>query len=197
MAKKLKLDGEGDRHTMLVVSEDGQGAVSARRPPHKYGDFEEPERVSAAENYEEVTLWDLRGKPAGIPLRGHTQPLRTLDMTPDGRWAISAGWGRLVRVWDLEARVERWVLRGHTGIVTAVAITADGWKAASASEDGTLRLWDLQTGRLLAVFSGESWLFDCWLSQNGEIAIATERAGSGKVKLHILRLCGNNEKETP
>jgi WD40 repeat protein len=74
--------------------------------------------------------------------------------------------------------------------VGAIAITADGRRAASASEDCTLRLWNLEMGQILAVFSGESWLSSCWLSPEGDTVIAAERTDPGKVKFHILRLCG-------
>lgn len=190
-AKKLKLAVSDSRKPMLlVVSRDGRRAVSAFRTLHKLGDYEESVQAGDADQIEEITLWDRNNKLAAMPLRGHTRPVLTLDMTPDGLWAISAGWGRLVRVWNLETGAQRWVLQGHIGLVTAVAITPDGQRAASASEDGTLRLWDLQTGQSLAVFSGETWLIDCWLSPEGDIAVAAERTGLGDYKYHILRLCG-------
>jgi WD40 repeat protein len=156
VARKLKLRDDAQFGHLLVISGDGRRAVSAFYFGGKAGDYEEPEKAAVINQYDEVTLWDLEDeqhlftKPVSTSLHGHSAPVLALDMTPDGRIAISAGWGRIVRVWDLEAKSERWALRGHTGLVSAVAITPDATRAASASEDGTLRLWDLENGQLLA-----------------------------------------------
>jgi WD40 repeat protein len=196
VARKLKLRGDAQAQLLLIISVDRRRTVSAFRFGGKAGDYEEPEKPGAADQYGEITLWDLGDEqhlftqPVTTSLRGHSAPVLSLDMTPDGRTAISAGWGRIVRVWDLEAKSERWALRGHTGLVSAVAITPDARRAASASEDSTLRLWDLENGQLLAAFSGEGWMTGCWLTPEGKTVIAAERAGIDKLKFHVLRLCG-------
>ena len=128
------------------------------RPRGKHGDYEEAERADPTGRSEKVTLWKLGDQPTRLALRGHSTPVTALDMTPDGRWAMTGCWGRIVRVWDLDEGVERWALRGHGGIVSSVAISDDGRLGVSASEDSTVKVWDLSAGQPIATFTGEAWM---------------------------------------
>ena len=62
-------------------------------------------------------------------LKGHTDYVRGVALTPDARKAISGSWDKMVRVWDLESGVCLNVLEGHTNYVFDVALTPDGRKA--------------------------------------------------------------------
>jgi WD40 repeat protein len=170
------------------VATDAQGkrAVSATQYLAKHGDFEEPTRPGPEDRVEEVTLWDLGDSPPRRALKGHSTPVRSLDITSNGQWAITGCWGRIVRVWDLDEGVERWALRGHGGIVSSVAISDDGRFGVSASEDGTARLWNLETGSPIATFTGEGWMSECWIAPEGDAVVAQERSG----RIHILKLFG-------
>ncbi|MFF9022120.1 protein kinase domain-containing protein [Streptomyces eurythermus] len=77
-------------------------------------------------------------------LAGDGPSLTDVCVTPDGRFALSAGHsGDAVWAWDLAAgrRVRR--LIGHTGKVLALCVTPDGRYAVSGAEDGTAGVWDL------------------------------------------------------
>jgi WD40 repeat protein len=95
--------------------------------------------------------------PGGALLRtieGHSDQVRALALTADGRRAVSAGIDRMLKLWDLEGGVELRQLIGHKGRISALAVTPDGRHAVSYSSDGTLRLWDLGTGTELNAFEG-------------------------------------------
>jgi dipeptidyl aminopeptidase/acylaminoacyl peptidase len=76
-------------------------------------------------------------------LRGHTNEVRSIAITPDGRTLISASNDRTIKIWDLATGRERTTLRGHKGPVAMVAISPDGRTLASGGDDGTVKLWDL------------------------------------------------------
>lgn len=68
----------------------------------------------------------LRKTPEGLlyELQGHSDYVRAVCITPDGKAIISASDDKSIRVWDLETAKCVRELRGHTHYVTAVAATA-------------------------------------------------------------------------
>jgi ribosomal protein S18 acetylase RimI-like enzyme len=96
------------------------------------------------------------GPAAGPVLEGHTDAVRAVAVTKDGRHAVSGSRDATVRVWDLVAAREGRsaagpVLEGHTSEVNAVAMTKNGRYAVSGSRDKTVRVWDLATAQRIAV----------------------------------------------
>lgn len=77
--------------------------------------------------------------------------LRTVAVSPDGRWAASAGDTGTIVLWNLDTKQAiAEPLRGHAGTVWDVAISPDGARLASAGQDGSVRVWDVSecvTGR--------------------------------------------------
>ncbi|MFI0482938.1 tetratricopeptide repeat protein [Actinomadura sp. 9N215] len=89
-------------------------------------------------------------------LTGHTRPVATVAITPDGRRALSGSGDRSVRYWDLETGECLRRLTGHTDSVPSVAITGDGRYGLSGGNDGSMRWWDLETGKCVRTFTGHT-----------------------------------------
>jgi hypothetical protein len=89
--------------------------------------------------------------------------IRSVDISPDARRAISAGWDAVGRydisVWDMESHgcIKR--IPAHKQFIECVRFV-DDQRVLSASWDGTARLYDLATGKELRTFQGHS---DCVL----------------------------------
>jgi WD40 repeat protein len=77
---------------------------------------------------------------------GHTDEVKSVALSGDGRYAVSGGIDQTVRVWDLATGKEYKVLRGHTKQVWSVAFHPNGRQVFSASWDASARLWDITTG---------------------------------------------------
>ncbi len=88
-------------------------------------------------------------------LRGHSDVVNGVVVTPDGRLAISASSDHTLRVWDLATGQTVRTLEGHYGSVCAVVVTRDGRCAISASEDRMLRVWDLESNDLAYTVWGD------------------------------------------
>ncbi|MFD9903730.1 hypothetical protein [Streptomyces sp. NPDC059063] len=99
-----------------------------------------------------LRLWDLStSQPLGLPMTGHTLPVRTLTTgrIGDRTHGLTGAADATVRLWDLaDQRPFGPVLRGHRGTVTGVAfVRVHGTThVLSSSTDGTLRLWDPESG---------------------------------------------------
>ncbi|MGY6126037.1 nSTAND1 domain-containing NTPase [Paraburkholderia strydomiana] len=89
---------------------------------------------------------DLRNATCGgasprKPLQGHTEAVRSLAFSPDGRQLASSSGDRTTTIWDLATSMAVLTLTGHTDKVFGVAWRPDGMQIASASQDRSVILW--------------------------------------------------------
>ncbi|MCP4544671.1 MAG: hypothetical protein GY832_46820 [Chloroflexi bacterium] len=124
-------DGRGSIEA-VVVTPDGRQAVSRYRP--------------GPDSTRELHVWDLQTSKCERTLKGHTDWVTALAVTPDGHRVVSGSHDTTLKVWDLRTGACEHTLEGHIRRVETVAITPDGRQAVSGSEDSTLKVWDLQTG---------------------------------------------------
>jgi WD40 repeat protein len=98
-------------------------------------------------------LIPLLAAPGGtllLTLAGHAGRVRSVAITADGQYAVSASDDHTLKVWDLKRGVEVRCLTGHSDWVRAVAVIPNTSRVISASDDHTLRIWNIETGLLEA-----------------------------------------------
>ncbi|MCI0683235.1 MAG: WD40 repeat domain-containing protein [Gemmataceae bacterium] len=100
-------------------------------------------------------------------LEGHTDEVKSVAFSFDGRYAISGSVDQTARIWDLATGKEDKVLRGHTKQIWAVAFHPNGRQVFTASWDATARLWDAKTGNEARRFSHRLDLNGLALSRDG------------------------------
>ncbi len=103
------------------------------------------DRQATAGEDGKIAIWR---KGSALPeqvFEGHTAPIVSLAVSPDGKTLASASWDRSIRLWPLSGGEPR-VLNGHEQNVNGVAFTRDGKSLVSASYDATIRIWPLSGG---------------------------------------------------
>jgi WD40 repeat protein len=79
---------------------------------------------------------------------GHSAWVKTSDISIDGKYLLSGGWGGAVKLWDVQTGREIRTLSGHNAS-PSLAFAPDGLHAVSFElgiNGGIIRLWDLQSG---------------------------------------------------
>ena len=83
-------------------------------------------------------------------LVGHSDGVRSVAFSPDGKLLASGGSDNSIRIWDMKSHTEKVALKGHLDSVSSVAFSPDGKLLASGSHDFTIRIWDIETGQVRA-----------------------------------------------
>lgn len=108
--------------------------------------------------------WDLEtGKCLWFSRRrdGHKEAIAAVAITPDGDWAVSGSWDKLLTVWSMNQGRAVMRLMGHKRAITAVALTSDGRHAISGSVDTRIMVWDLQQQKRVRQFRKHDYPIRC------------------------------------
>ncbi len=94
---------------------------------------------------------------------GHMAIVSSVVFTPDGKFVVSAGDDKVIRIWDWRAGKTVRILRGEArpgdeGKIYAIALSPDGhWLAAGGwTSNNEIRLYDFNTGELRGLFKGHT-----------------------------------------
>ncbi|KAL7904026.1 hypothetical protein GGI35DRAFT_247022 [Trichoderma velutinum] len=90
-------------------------------------------------------------------LKGHSEGVRSVAFSADGRYLASGSRDRTIKMWDATTGKEQQTLKGHSDWVWSVAFSADGRYLASGSDDKTIKIWDATTGKELQTLKGHSY----------------------------------------
>lgn len=102
-----------------------------------------------------LSLWEVDTGKLVRTVDAHSHDVKSLAISPDGKWALSGSRDRTMKLWDLAtgALVREFK---HDGEVEAVAFSPDGALLLSAGEDAVVSLWDRGSGKLARALTGHT-----------------------------------------
>ncbi|BAY99287.1 protein kinase [Tolypothrix tenuis PCC 7101] len=100
-----------------------------------------------------IKFWDVNSQKPLATLSGHSQAVKSVAYSPDGKLLATASDDQTIKLWDVNQLQEIYTLAGHSHAVKSVAFSPDGQILASGSWDKTVKLWDVNTGKEISTLS--------------------------------------------
>jgi len=102
--------------------------------------------VAVGSTHRDILILDATTGSQTAVLPGHTDGVRSLTFSADGKSLVSGSYDKTVKLWDVQTGGVVKTFHGHTGNIWSVSISADHTTIASGSEDWTLCLWNIEMG---------------------------------------------------
>jgi WD40 repeat protein len=141
---------EGQRPEPRILAPSGPSHSDVRYSPDGARLY-----VGSAFDDDDIRVRVLDAGPEGrgelAALRGHSKPVRGLDLSPDGTRLATGSYDRTLRMWDVAAGRELWQAEFDED-VNGVAFHPAGDLVAAGIDDGVLAVLEVASGRTLARF---------------------------------------------
>lgn len=123
-------DGGGNRMSMAVIG--GAGLL-----------------ISSGSYDSSIKVWDMASNSCIKTLKGHTDRVNSIAVSPDSSMIASASGDGTIILWDAAERSSIATLQNHSKPVKSVDFLSASM-LASASDDGAVRIWDTSRHTCLA-----------------------------------------------
>jgi len=118
--------------------------------------FSPDEKYVVTSGYGAATLWNAKSGMSIRTFQGHSDMIRSLGFSLDGRYLVTGSEDKTAKIWDVATGREIISFRDSTHAVRAVCLSVDGKYVVTGNEYGTVRLYDVSTGHVI------------WMSGKGE-----------------------------
>ena len=129
-------------------------------------------RARAADKKYELKFWKMPPQLLSpleeiAQLGQHTDIITACDVSPDGRYFVSASYN-ILKLWDraTKAKIEGTRLQGkfkeeHRGWIRDCRFSADSRYIVSAGMDKTVKIWSVETGKVLQTLQHDAPVLTC------------------------------------
>ena len=102
-----------------------------------------------------MIIWDAQQKSLITKIiSGHTDKIKDICFSPDGKKLASVSDDGLVKIWDIVSKKVVAEFEGHNSGIESVYYSPKGKYLATASSDKTIRIWDVERGKATWVLFG-------------------------------------------
>jgi WD40 repeat protein/serine/threonine protein kinase/DNA-binding XRE family transcriptional regulator len=163
-----QFEGQEGGISDIAISPDGQRVISASMSDFRFN--------IPREDYS-LRVWEIETGVQVQVLKGHTNLVAAVEISPNGRQAISVSWDRTLRLWDLASGAE--ILRAESpAILWDVVFLPDGKRALTATGEPSMMLWNLETGEIMHHYSSQTGkVWTVALSPDGKLALSGSDGG--------------------
>lgn len=112
---------------------------------------------------------------------GHSNYLRGMDATRDGKYLVTGSKDRTAIVWDAANGQLIYKLIGHTNWLSSTFFSPDSKHILTAG-DSSARVWDVSTGKLEFMLAGHTgWVYRASYSPDGELICTVSEDSTARV----------------
>jgi WD40 repeat protein len=136
-----------------------------------------------------IEIWDLTTRTLYKSLSHwdgtedfHTDFVRTVAYSPDGRFVASGANDYLIKIWDTAGWRVLFTLPGH-GVINQLNFSPDGKYLVSAGSDYAVRIWNVSDGKLLRTMKAERSVNTAVYSPDGKYIAAGYDDSDNKTRI--------------
>ena len=119
-----------------------------------------------------------------LALKGHTDPVYSVAVSPDGKLLATGSFDKTAKLWDAATGQELRTLAGklgHTNLVLGVSFSPDGSSLATVSTDNSLKIWDLANGKPASLLAHAAGVTRVAASTDGKLVAAGAADGTIRI----------------
>lgn len=192
--KNSDVDGVAYGAIRTLFSPDGKSVYS-----YFNGGLRGTMRQDAVRRFQTIKQWDVENGSLLHSYEGHTNDVKAVVLSPDGRILISGSYDRTIKIWNTNSGQIIASIEAVEPVIHLV-IAPDGKTFISQHEKPVLQHWESQTGKLLHTLEGHTQkITNVAIFPDSSRAVSCEKGGSliywDLLKGELLRSIGGNQEE--
>ena len=146
--KKVVIGGQEDNTGNIKIwewdsKESGKILHSFSSEPTYAVSYSPDGQLIASGHYYAIKIWNADSYREMYTLRGHTNSVKTVTFSPDGKFLVSGSSDSTIRIWDIHTQKEIVCIDDGLGDINSIEYSSDGKCIIIASSDGSVYLYDV------------------------------------------------------